>query len=331
MSSILITGGSGFLGRRGLVPQVYNQYDRICIYSRNESKQAEMMREYPEYPDNKMRYFIGDVRDEDRLIQAMQGVDIVIHAAAQKMIESCQRDPAECMRTNIIGTDNVAKACLKAGVKKAIFISTDKAVEPNTLYGYSKGFAEGAWIQYNAFRSTKFSACRYANVTGSTSSILSIWKEQLDNNRLITVTDKTMTRMFLTVEQASNFVLNSLDRMEGGEIYIPKTNSQSIYVMAFNFVKNYFKENIEYSEIDGYIRFTGIRPGEKMHEILISESDARNCYDQDDVYCIYPSWHPWRKEYEKKGNLIDPSYRLSSKELLDYETNKIIQTYCNTF
>lgn len=316
MSSILITGGSGFLGRKGIVPLIYDQFDRICIYSRNESKQAEMMREYPEYPDNRMRYFIGDVRDEERLVQAMQGVDVVIHAAAQKMIESCQRDPAECMRTNIIGTDNVAKACIKAGVGKAVYISTDKAVEPNTLYGYSKGFSEGLWIQYNAYLSTKFSACRYANVTGSTSSILSIWKEQLDRGLKVTVTDQYMTRMFLSVEQASNFVMNSMYRSEGGEVFIPKTGAYSIYKMARNFVNEYFENKLSTNDIDNYITITGIRPGEKLHEILVSESDARNCYDHGDVYCIYPSWHPWRKEYNKIGELVLPNFRLSSNEVL---------------
>jgi UDP-N-acetylglucosamine 4,6-dehydratase len=312
MYNILITGGSGCLGTE-LVRQLYNDdsVGKIIVYSRSESRQAIMKESFPEYPKNKMRYYLGCVTNQDRLVKAMRNVDVVIHAAALKRVETCALDVEECLRTNILGTQAVANACIKAGVKKAIYISTDKAVEATTTYGKSKAFSEDLFIQMNNYHSTKFSAVRYANVEASTGSLLTIWDKQIKDKKPLTVTHKDMTRMWLTVNQAAKLVLDIIESMVGGEIYVPKLTGKNIYIMAIDYLTN--------NKCVNDIVVTGMRPHEKLHEILISEADARECYDEGDRYCIYPAIHDWVVDYSKKGRKVSESFRMSSE--IKFEEN----------
>jgi UDP-N-acetylglucosamine 4,6-dehydratase len=302
---VLITGGSGFLGRE-LTKQLYDSCDRIVVYSRSEARQAEMKQIFPEYPDNKLRYYLGDVRDINRLCQAMRGCDTVIHAAAQKRVETCALDVGECIRTNIIGTWNVANACVINRVKKAIFVSSDKASSPITAYGKSKAMGEDIWIQSNNLHPTLFSCVRYANVQGSTGSLLQIWKKQIADGMSITITDRRMTRMWLTVEQAAAHIMSSLSLMRtGGEIVLPICQASSVWDMARELVA---EDKIE--EI-------GMRPYEKLHEQMINEGDARQCYYQPEsgTFIIYPTIHDWVKDIDKQGIKIPESMRYESNNL----------------
>lgn len=297
---VAITGGAGFIGQE-LTRQLYSRSQRIVIVSRSESRQANMKAAWPEYPDNIMRYMIGDVRDTDRMESAFKGCDCVIHAAALKRVEVCEYDPQEAIHTNVIGTMNVATACVRANVEKAILISTDKAVEPITLYGATKFAAERYWIAANNLRGRcKFSACRYANVAGSTGSVLPLWKKQADNGEPLTITDKRMSRMWIEKEEAAAFVLDCLDKMQGGEVFIPDLKGKRMVDLAKEIT-----DNPQFSEI-------GLRPAEKLHEILISEADARDCWKTDNGYTIYPPYHDWVNEYNKTGCKMQESFRLSS-------------------
>lgn len=301
---IAITGGSGFIGN-ALVKRLYPLCSRIVIYSRSESKQAEMKQKWPELPDNIMRYMIGDVRDEKRMVDAFKGCDCVVHAAALKRVEVCEYDPVESVKTNIDGTINVVRACNSSGVKKAIFISTDKAVEPITIYGATKLAAERVWIASNALGPCRLSAVRYANVEGSTGSLLELWRKQATTGRAITITHPECTRMWITQERATALIHTALNDMQGGEIFIADCEKRRIQDMAANVYPLAKKEVI------------GLRPSEKLHEMLISECDARSCYKNENVdigeyYVVYPSFHSWIKEYDKKGILMPESFRLSS-------------------
>ena len=200
--NLLITGGSGFIGNE-IVKQIYDKYDRIVIYSRSESKQAEMKERFPEYPDNKMRYMVGDVRDVTRLTSAMRGIDHVIHAAALKRVETAEYDPAECLKTNVVGTMNVIEACNSAGIKKCITTSTDKAAAPETLSGSSKLCAERLFVSANNLGKCRFSICRYANVEGSTGSVVELWHRQHNAGIPLTITDVRMSRMWIQADVAA--------------------------------------------------------------------------------------------------------------------------------
>jgi UDP-N-acetylglucosamine 4,6-dehydratase len=229
-----------------------------------------------------MRYVIGDVRDSDRLDRAFQGVDIVVHAAALKQVPACEYNPFEAIQTNIIGAKNVIDSAIDHGVKKVLAISTDKAVSPVNLYGATKLCAEKMFVQANAYSGqggTRFSCSRYGNVIGSRGSVVPLFRDQLKSGTL-TLTDRRMTRFFLTLEEGVRFVLQSLERMHGGEIFVPKIPSVRIIDLA--------KAMGPHCEI----REVGIRPGEKLHEMLISEDEARQSIDLDDCYVIKPT-HPW--------------------------------------
>jgi len=302
---LFISGGSGFLGR-ALVERFYDSCDRIVVYSRSEARQAEMKAIYPEYPDNKLRYYLGDVRDVSRLCQAMHGCDTVIHAAAQKRVETCALDVGECIRTNVLGTWNVANACTINKVSKAIFVSSDKASSPITAYGKSKALGEDIWIQSNNIHPTKFGCVRYANVQGSTGSLLQIWKKQIESGLSITITDRRMTRMWLTVQEAAQHIMSSLSQIvAGGEIVLPVCHASSVYDMARGLVDEYHIEEI------------GMRPYEKLHEQMINEGDARQCYYQPEsqTFVIYPTIHDWVRKIDKKGILIPESMRYESNNM----------------
>ena len=300
---ILVTGGTGSFGRK-FTEIVLNEHHpkKLIILSRDELKQHEMRRLYPDSPKSPMRYFIGDVRDRDRLARAFNGVDIVVHAAALKQVPTCEYNPFEAVQTNVMGARNVIEAALDRGVKKVIAISTDKAVNPVNLYGATKLCSEKMFVQANSYsgdHGSRFGCCRYGNVVGSRGSVVPTFLEQR-NNGSITVTDSRMTRFWITLEQGVRFVIRCIDQMHGGEIFVPKIPSMSI----LDLVKS--------TAPDSKIEYIGIRPGEKLHEVLVSEDEARNAVEMSDMYVILPN-HPWWKlESWTSGKPLADGFRYSS-------------------
>ena len=252
---VLVTGGTGSFGKkftRILLEE--KQPKKIIIFSRDELKQHEM--QVGGYNDQRLRYFIGDIRDRERLLRAMHGVDIVVHAAALKQVPACEYNPMEAVKTNIMGTSNVLEAALDAGVKKVMTISTDKAVSPANLYGATKLAAEKLTIQSNAYAagsSTRYSCVRYGNVVGSRGSVVPLFLKQRGNGQ-ITVTDDRMTRFWLSLEQGVRFVIDCIEQMEGGEVFVPKIPSTTVMDLARAIAPQ------------AEIKVIGIRPGEKLHE-----------------------------------------------------------------
>ncbi|MFH1058071.1 MAG: UDP-N-acetylglucosamine 4,6-dehydratase (inverting) [Pseudomonadota bacterium] len=282
--TILITGGTGSFGRK-FVEVVQRDYRprKIIVFSRDELKQHEMRQEFPDGPQAVMRYFIGDVRDVDRLHRAFREVDVVVHAAALKQVPACEYNPFEAIKTNILGTKNVIDAAIAAGVSKVMAISTDKAVNPVNLYGATKLCAEKMVIQANAYSyrgGAKLSACRYGNVIGSRGSVVPLFRQQAAEKGCITVTDRRMSRFWITLEQGVRFVLNCIDQMQGGEIFAPKIPSCNIMDLA-----QLLAPGCAVSEI-------GIRPGEKLHEVLISADEARQTLEVADMFLVQPDF-PW--------------------------------------
>jgi UDP-N-acetylglucosamine 4,6-dehydratase len=262
-----------------------------------------MKKRFPEYPDNKMRYFVGDVRDGDRIRLALSDVDFVIHAAALKQVPSCEYNPFEAVRTNIIGTENVIKACNQTSVTRCMLVSTDKAVNPINLYGATKLCAEKLMVSANVLARGCFSVCRYGNVEGSRGSVLGIWKEQFQNRQPLTITDDRMTRFFITQDQAAEFVISRLKDMKGGEIFLPKLSS---YKMTDRLWDIYKGEKFT-------VKKTGIRPGEKLHESLINEDEVGRCYDNRTHYTIYPAFHDWEKTVSVKGEKVKDGFTYTSE------------------
>ena len=278
--TILLTGGTGSFGQK-FVELVLKDADpaSIRVYSRGEHRQLEMQQRFN---DDRLRFFIGDVRDRDRLYRAMNGADIVVHAAALKQVPLAEYNPIEAVKTNIEGAINVIDAAIDNKVEKILAISTDKAVHPENLYGATKLVMEKLLIQGNAYtggRKTRFSCARYGNVLGSQGSVIPLFIKQRENGS-VTLTDQRMTRFWLSLEQGVRFVINCLEQMHGGEIFVPKIPSMTMIDMVKAIAPNCQVEVI------------GIRPGEKLHEELISEDEARLTVDVEDMYVIKPS-HPW--------------------------------------
>jgi len=275
--NILITGGTGSFGK-AMTKRLLQMggVSRLVIYSRDELKQSEMQ---AEMKSDAIRFFIGDVRDRERLELAMYGIDTVIHAAALKQVPVAEYNPFECIRTNVYGAENVCHAARNAQVKKVIALSSDKAVAPINLYGASKLAADKIFIAANPIsRGTRFSIARYGNVLGSRGSVVELFQKIIASGvSCLPITHKDMTRFWLTLEQGVDFVLSCLDRMQGGEIFVPKIPSMSIVEVAKAMLP------------DCTIKETGIRPGEKLHEVLITE-DEQNVYEDIDRYVIQPSW-----------------------------------------
>ena len=281
-SSILITGGTGSIGKE-LSKLLLNKFhpERIIIFSRDELKQHDMQKNGFDHPS--FRFFIGDVRDEKRLRRAFRGVDIVIHAAALKQVPSCEYNPLEAVKTNITGAENIIEAAIDTGVKKVIALSTDKAVNPVNLYGATKLVAEKLFVQANAYSGgdgTKFSCVRYGNVIGSRGSVVPIFIEQAKTG-VVTITDDQMTRFWITQNAAANFIIECLYAMRGGEVFVPKIPSMRIADMAKAIAP------------DAEQRVSGIRPGEKLHEVLISTDDARHTVELDNMFIIRPASSWW--------------------------------------
>ena len=297
---ILVTGGTGSFGRK-FTETVLGRFPprRLIVFSRDELKQSEMHRQFPQ-PN--IRYFIGDVRDLDRLRRAMQGVDIVVHAAAMKQVPACEYNPFEAVKTNVVGAANVIEAAIDAAVKKVLAISTDKAVNPVNLYGATKLCAEKLFVQGNSYAGgsgTRFSCARYGNVVGSRGSVIPLFVEQRRTG-VITVTDGRMTRFWITLEQGVDFVIQCLGAMEGGEIFVPKIPSMRVLELA--------KAVAPECEI----RYTGIRPGEKVHEVLVSEDESHDVLEHESFYMIPPQHHWWRATSWTTGARVKPGFRFTS-------------------
>jgi len=279
--NVLVTGGTGSFGRkfteimlRECAPR------RLVIFSRDELKQHEMRTGGFDHPS--LRYFIGDVRDVERLRRAMTGMDVVVHAAALKQVPACEYNPIEAVLTNVMGARNIIEAALDMGVKKVMAISSDKAVNPVNLYGATKLVAEKLFVQGNAYSGTsetRFSCVRYGNVVGSRGSVIPLFLDQRNNGK-VTITDERMTRFWLTLEQGVRFVIRCIEQMHGGEVFVPKIPSMNIMDLVKALAPDCQVENI------------GIRPGEKLHEILISEDEVRQALELDDMFVIKPA-HPW--------------------------------------
>jgi len=268
--TILLTGGTGSFGNAFLERILEEDYRKIVIFSRDEKKQWDMAQKFT---DPRIRYYIGDVRDKERLHRALNGIDVVVHAAALKHVPAMEYNPIEAIKTNVLGTQNVINASIDCGVSKLLLLSTDKAVNPVNLYGATKLCAEKLMVASNVYGKTKLSVVRYGNVIGSRGSVIPIFKEQKKTGRL-TITDKRMTRFWVSLANASEFVLQCMHRMEGGEIFVPKLPTKRIVDLA--------KEICPECELEEI----GIREGEKLHEVLISEDESRYAKECDGYYII---------------------------------------------
>jgi UDP-N-acetylglucosamine 4,6-dehydratase (inverting) len=298
---ILLTGGTGSFGQKftEIVLREHNP-KAIRIFSRGELLQHEMRLKFND--DERLRFFIGDVRDRERVYRAMNGVDIVVHAAALKQVPTAEYNPIEAVRTNINGAINVVDAAIDNGVAKIMAIGTDKAVHPINLYGATKLVMERLLIQANVYtgaRQSKFSCVRYGNVVGSRGSVVPLFLKQRENG-IVTITDEKMTRFWITLEQGVRFVIECIDRMQGGEVFVPKIASMKITDLADAMAPGAKREVV------------GIRPGEKVNEILLTEEEARHAREFDDYFVIEPEYSFWGKDDVKGGKLLPEGFRYTS-------------------
>jgi UDP-N-acetylglucosamine 4,6-dehydratase len=295
---VLVTGGTGSFGKK-FIEILLKEYNpaKIIVFSRDELKQHEMRVSSFNQPN--IRYFIGDVRDRERMFRASYGVDIVIHAAALKQVPACEYNPMEAIKTNILGSSNVVDAALENGVEKVLALSTDKAVNPVNLYGATKLAAEKLLIQSNAYaggRKTRISCVRYGNVVGSRGSVVPLFLRQRASGKL-TITDERMTRFWISLEQGVRFVIRCVEQMQGGEVFVPKIPSMTMLDLA--------KAIAPEAEVE----IIGIRPGEKLHEVLISEDEARTTVELDDMYVVQPAAALWfGYAWEKQGKPLPKGF-----------------------
>lgn len=310
--TILITGGTGSFGKKFL-EMIFEKYNpkKIIIYSRDEFKQSVMQTEYKDKVDmSKVRFFIGDVRDKERLKRAFQGVDYVIHAAAMKQVPTCEYNPMEAVKTNIHGAQNVIDAALDCKVKKVVALSTDKAVNPINLYGGTKLVSDKLFIAANAYsgeNGTIFSVVRYGNVAGSRGSVIPIWQRLLDEgNNKLGVTDMRMTRFWITLRQGVELVFKAIEESKGGETYISKIPSFKIGDLAQAMSLNTLGKEADIQDI-------GIREGEKLHEVMVTKDDSRMTYEYDKHYIIYPHYN-WKNEGDilVGGKLVEDGFEYNS-------------------
>lgn len=282
--SILVTGGTGSFGKEFVkVALKEHKPEKVIVFSRDELKQFEMSQIFSETEFKCLRYFIGDVRDKDRLYRAFYGIDYVIHAAALKQVPACERNPFEAIQTNVVGAENIINAAIDCGVKKVVALSTDKAANPVNLYGASKLCSDKLFVSGNSYAGkgrTIFFVVRYGNVIGSRGSVVPYFKRMREFGT-IPITDVRMTRFWITLEQAVEFVLKCLDIAEGGELFVPKIPSMKLVDLA-EAIAPHCPHNI-----------IGIRPGEKIHEVLVTEDDARHTLEFDDYYIIEPEFKWW--------------------------------------
>jgi UDP-N-acetylglucosamine 4,6-dehydratase len=322
---ILVTGGTGSFGRR-FVETVLNRCSprKLIVYSRDELKQSEMLQDLAERfgPEklSTLRFFLGDVRDRQRLILAMRGVDVVIHAAALKQVPAAEYNPSECIHTNIMGAENVVWACLTNRVQKVIALSTDKACNPINLYGATKLASDKTFVAANNLSGdigTRFSVVRYGNVVGSRGSVAPLFQRLLSKGATeLPITDVRMTRFWITLNEGVEFVLSSLGVMHGGEIFVPKIPSMKMTDLA------------EAMAPGLPIKVVGIRPGEKLHEIMISADDARGTVDLGDRYAIEPAFVEYPRE-PLAGTRLDEGFCYASDTNHDWLTGEGLLTVLN--
>lgn len=297
--TVLITGGTGSFGKKFVKKALELNVKKIIIFSRDELKQYEMKQEFK---DERLRFFIGDVRDKDRLYRAFDGVDIVIHAAAMKHVDACEYNPFEAVKTNIHGAQNIIEAAIDRGVEKVIALSTDKACSPINLYGATKLASDKLFVAANAYvgeKKTSFAVVRYGNVVGSRGSVVPFFKK-IKHTGVVPITDERMTRFWITLDQGVQFVLENLERMKGGEIFIPKIPSMKVTDLAKAIAPECKMEVI------------GIRPGEKLHEAMIMEDDARHTLEYVDYFVIYPEINNWELNETDNGRKIEEGFSYTS-------------------
>ncbi len=300
-ATILLTGGTGSFGN-AFVERVLDEWPDavIRVYSRDELKQSEML---ARYGDRNVRYLLGDVRNKTRLARACQGADVIVHAAAMKQVPACEYNPFEAVQTNVLGSQHIVDCAIDSSVTKVVALSTDKAVNPVNLYGATKLCEEKIVVQGNAYAShsdTVLSCVRYGNVVGSRGSVVPLFKKQAETGRL-TVTDERMTRFWITLDQAVDLVLFALDHAAGGEVFIPKIPSMKVTDLAEAIAPGVPRD------------VTGIRPGEKLHEILLTGDESRHSVETEDVYVVLPE-HPWWTDEPRwlEGKPLDDDFTYSS-------------------
>ena len=302
-SSILLTGGTGSFGHV-FVPMTLEKYNprRLVIYSRDEMKQWEMAKLYGDDP--RVRFFIGDVRDKDRLSRALSGIDYVVHAAATKIVPTAEYNPFECVKTNVLGAMNLIDACIDQGIKRVVALSTDKASSPANLYGATKLTSDKLFIAGNSYSGngdTRFAVVRYGNVMGSRGSVIPFFMSQSQKG-VLPITDNRMTRFMITLEQGVDLVWHAFEDMVGGEIYVKKIPSMKMTDLANAVAPN------------ASIEIIGIRPGEKLHEQMIGAEDAPHTYEYEGYYKVLPAIHNWSQDPRRinGGKLVDSNFTYSS-------------------
>lgn len=308
--TILITGGTGSFGKK-FTERILDEYNpkKIIIYSRDEFKQDLMKKEFNlKFPEKseKLRFFIGDVRDKDRLYRAFNGVDYVIHAAAMKQVPACEYNPFEAIKTNIHGAQNIVDACIDKGVKKCVALSTDKAVNPINLYGGTKLVSDKLFISANAYsgeNGTIFSIVRYGNVAGSRGSVIPFFESLIEKGKTeLPITDFQMTRFWITLDEGVDLVFKALEESKGGETYISKIPSFKIVDLAKAMLS------------DATLKEIGIREGEKLHEVMVTKDDSRTTYEYEKHYIVYPHFDWWHFEshFTLGGKLIESGFEYDS-------------------
>jgi UDP-N-acetylglucosamine 4,6-dehydratase/5-epimerase len=317
-SSILITGGTGSFGHH-FVPMTLKHFNpkRLVVYSRDEMKQWEMAKLFE--GDNRVRFFIGDIRDKDRLSRALDGIDYVVHAAATKIVPTAEYNPFECIKTNVNGAMNLIDACIDKKVKKVVALSTDKACNPVNLYGASKLASDKLFISGNTYaakKKTRFSVVRYGNVIGSRGSIIPFFKQLAEEGKPLPITDNRMTRFMISLEQGVELVWQAFNDMDGGEIYVKKIPSMKVTDIA------------KAIGPDSKLEMIGIRPGEKLHEQMIGLEDAHYTYEYQNYYKILPSIRFWGGEKFKigEGVKVPENFTYSSEANSDWMTIKQLQS-----
>jgi len=319
--SILITGGTGSFGHT-FVPMTLTKYNprRLVIFSRDEMKQWEMAKLYGNDP--RVRFFIGDVRDKDRLHRALNGIEYVVHAAATKIVPTAEYNPFECVKTNINGAMNLVDACIDQRVQRVVALSTDKASSPANLYGATKLASDKLFIAGNSYAGhsqTRFAVVRYGNVMGSRGSVIPFFLSQKGKG-VLPITDSRMTRFMISLEQGVELVWHAFNDMVGGEIYVKKIPSMKVTDIALAIAPDAKQEIV------------GIRPGEKLHEQMISPEDAAHTYEYEDYYKVLPAIHNWSKDPERinGGKLVPPDFSYCSDSNPEWMSTKALRTWIDS-
>ena len=317
-SSILITGGTGSFGH-AFIPMTLEKYNpkRLVVYSRDEMKQWEMAKLFKD--DSRVRFFIGDVRDKDRLSRALDGIDYVVHAAATKIVPTAEYNPFECVKTNINGAMNLIDACIDRGVKRVVALSTDKASSPSNLYGATKLASDKLFVAGNSYSGeckTRFSVVRYGNVMGSRGSVIPFFISISDSG-VLPITDNRMTRFMILLEEGVELVWYAFNDMEGGEVYVKKIPSMKVTDIALAVSKKAKQEEV------------GIRPGEKLHEQMIGTEDVLYTYEYDDYFKILPSINNWSADPVRigSGKKVDPEFTYCSNNNKEWMTIETLQKW----